>query len=333
MFYRGTDADIGTASAVESILKGDEITINTPPSDRAILTQDTRLIREIVSRDTLQTTIYKGQGITETKTPLRPVTWRKQTDDKIIDGVKVSKARGLYAGQVFPATRIIADVATTDTVVYGESGVISFTKTEDPNTTEFGIKIVDTEKDNSGFGTTTFTNPYKSIEGVSMEGDQGVIVGVGATSTGLQFEFSIPTNSVLRNNDFGGFTETGIGTGDFFLVSRSNVGNGVTAKSNDGATVVGITTICVDGVFQVSDIERVGSGSTIRVFTEIASGHGVNVTGLSSGAGNFYGAYSYAKFTTGAVGMAFTVNPMNGLTGLSTAPQIQRSSILSLDYT
>ena len=49
LFYRGTDADIGTASAVESILKGDEITINTPPSNRNILTQDTRLIREIVS--------------------------------------------------------------------------------------------------------------------------------------------------------------------------------------------------------------------------------------------------------------------------------------------
>ena len=58
-------------------------------------------------------------------------------------------------------------------------------------------------------------------------------VGVGSTAKGLQFEFSIPSNSVLRDNDFGGFTETGIGTGDFFLVSRSNVGNGVTALSQD----------------------------------------------------------------------------------------------------
>ena len=41
-----------------------------------------------MSRDTLQTTIYKGQGITDAKTPMRPVTWRKQEDDKIVDGVK-----------------------------------------------------------------------------------------------------------------------------------------------------------------------------------------------------------------------------------------------------
>ncbi len=333
LFYRGTDADIGTAEAVETIKKGDIITINSPPSDRSILTQNSRTIRETVSRDTLQTTIYKGQGITAAKTPLRPVTWRKQSNDKIIDGAKISKARALYAGQVFPATRIINDVATTDTVVYGQSGIIGFTKTEDPNTASFGVKIVDTDKDNTGFGTTGFTNPYKSISGVTMEGDHGVIVGVGSTAKGLQFEFSIPSNSVLRDNDFGGFTETGIGTGDFFLISRSNIGSGVTAMSSNGSSIVGITTIAVDGVFQVSDITRVGSGQTIRVFTEIASGHGVSVTGLSSGAGNYYGAYSYAKFTTGAVGLAYTVNTLNGLTGLSTAPQIQRTTKLSLDYT
>ncbi len=333
LFYRGTDADVITTEAVETILKGDIVTIGSPSKDRSILKQDPRTIREVVSRDTLQTTIYKGQGITDAKTPLRPVTWRKQEDDKFVDGVKVSKARGLYVGRVQPATRIISGVGTTSTVMYGQSGIIGFTKTEDPNVSEFAIKVLDTDKDNTAFGSTGFDYPYKSIEGVTMEGDQGVIVGVGSTATGLQFEFSIPSNSVLRDNDFGGFTETGIGTGDFFLVSRSNIGSGVTAMSLKGSTIVGMTTIAVDGVFQVSNIARVGAGSTIRVFTEIASGHGVNVTGLSSGVGNYYGAYSYAKFTTGAVGMAFTVNPMNGLTGLSTAPQIQRTTKLSLDYT
>ena len=99
LFYRGTDADIGSAEAVETITKGDTITIQSPPSNRSILTQNPRTIRESVSRDTLQTTIYKSQGITAAKSPLRPVTWRKQENDKIVDGVKVSKSRGLYAGQ------------------------------------------------------------------------------------------------------------------------------------------------------------------------------------------------------------------------------------------
>mgnify|MGYP003323718509 FL=1 len=135
LFYRGTDSDVITVEAVETILKGDIITIGSPTNDRSILEQDSRTIREVVSRDTLQTTIYKGQGITDAKTPMRPVTWRKQEDDKIVDGVKVSKARGLYVGRVLPATRIISGVGTTSTVMYGQSGVIGFTKTEDPSIT------------------------------------------------------------------------------------------------------------------------------------------------------------------------------------------------------
>jgi len=333
LFYRGTDADVGTAQAVETIMKGDIVTINTPPSNTSILTQDPRTIRETVSRDTLQTTIYKGQGISDVKNPQRPVTWRKQQHDKIIDGIKVSKARGLYAGQVFPASNIIADVATTDTVVYAKGGIVAFTKTEDPNTTSFGVRIVDTNKNNTGFGTTGFINPIKDISGATLDGDYGDVVGIGVTAKGIQFEFSIPPNSVLRDNKFGGFTETGIGTGDYFVISRSTIGNGVTAKSNNGATTIGITTVALDGVFQVSDIARVGSGQTIRVSTEIASGHGINAVGLSSGFDCFYGHYSWAKFSTGTVGLAFTANTLNGLTGLTTAPTIQRSTKLLLDYT
>ena len=331
LFYRGTDADVTEASAVETITKGDIITLQSPPEDRSILKQNPRTIRETVSRDTLQTTIYKAQGISATKSTLRPVTWRKQEHDKVVDGAIVSKARGLYAGQIFPATRIIADVATTDTVVYGQSGIIGFTKTEDPNTSTFGVKIIDTDKDNSAFGTTTFTNPYKSISGVTMVGDHGDIVGVGVTSKGLQLDFSIPSNSPLRENNLGGIVETGIGTGDYFVVSRSNVSSGgiLTARTSNGSAVVGIATTCLDGVYQVSHITRVGSTQTFRVHTELSSGHGV----VASVGSSVLGSYSFAKFTTGAVGLAFTVNTLNGLTGLSTAPQIQRTTKLSLDYT
>ena len=333
LFYRGTDADVTTTYAVESIKKGDRITIDSPPSQRSILGQDERTIREPVSRDTLQTTIYKGQGIYSGKTPMRPVTWSKQKDDKWIDGIKVSKSRGLYAGQVYPATRIIADVAVGDTKVYGQTGLINFRTTEDPNITSFGVRIVDSDKNNSGFGTTTFTNPFKEITGVTLLGDSGTIVGVGSTNQGIQFELHIPANSELRETAFGGLTNTGIGTGDYFVVSRSNVGAGVTARSSNGASTVGIATICLDGVYQCSHLTRVGSGQTMRVHAEIMSGHGLNFTGLSSGVSNYYGSYSWAKFTTGSVGLAYTANTLNGLTGLSTAPEIQRTTKLSLDYT
>tara|TARA_B100001250_G_scaffold96842_1_gene81100 strand:- start:9919 stop:13056 length:3138 start_codon:yes stop_codon:yes gene_type:complete len=333
LFYRGTDADVTTTEAVETIKKGDKITIDSPPSQRSILPQEERTIREPVSRETLQTTIYKSQGIYSGKTPLRPVTWSKQVDDKLIDGIKVSKSRGLYSSGIHPATRIIANVGPLDTKVYGQSGLINFRMSEDPNTSSFTIRIVDTEKNNTGFGTTGFTNPFKEKEGVTLLGDHGTITGIGCSAKGIVFELHIPTNSDIRQTKLGGLTNTGIGTGDYFVVSNSNVGAGVTARSSNGASTIGIATQFLDGVYQCSHLTRVGTGQTMRVHAEVMSGHGLNFTGLSSGVSNYYGSYSWARFTTTAVGLAYTVNTLNGLTGLSTAPEIQRTAKLSLDYT
>ena len=139
----------------------------------------------------------------------------------------------------------------------------------------------------------------------------------------------------MRENQYGGLTKTGISTGDYFVVTRSNVGAGVTAKSGIGTNyeTVGIATQFLDGVYQVSHLTQVGSGQTMRVHVEIESGHGLNFTGLTSGVGAYYGSYSWTKFNTGTVGFAFTTNTQNGLTGLSTAAHIVRSTKLLQDYT
>tara|TARA_R100001463_G_scaffold29565_4_gene67181 strand:+ start:6528 stop:10223 length:3696 start_codon:yes stop_codon:yes gene_type:complete len=335
LFYRGTDADISSDTAIQEIKKGDSLKINSSPQMKNIVAQDKRIVREIISRDTLQTTLYKGQGITNTKSPLRPVTWCKQRDDLFVDGVKVSKARDVYGGRVFPSAKIIKDVSVNDTVVYADSGSLIFSKAEAPDVNEFAIKIIDGDKNNTGFGTTGFTNPIVTKESVTVSGDTGSIVGIGSTVKGIQFEFYIPLDSPLRENQYGGLTKTGISTGDYFIVNRSNVGAGVTAKSGIGTNfeTVGITTQFLDGVYQVSHLTQVGSGQTMRVHVEIEKDHGLNFTGLTSGVGAYYGSYSWTKFTTGTVGFAFTTNTQNGLIGLSTAANIVRSTKLLQDYT
>ena len=65
----------------------------------------------------------------------------------------------------------------------------------------------------------------------------------------------------------------------------------------------------------------------------IETNHQLNFTGLTSGVGAFYGEFSWAKFTTGTIGTSFAANTLEGLTGLSTAPEIQRTNKLLLDYT
>lgn len=337
LFYRGTDADISLLTAPESIKKGDKIQILKTPSNPSFLSQDQRIITDTVARDTLQTNVYKGQGITGANgSTVRPIVWSKQQDDIIINGEVVSKSRIVYAGRIFPVSKVIRSIASNHTSVYADGGSLGFRKTEEPDDTEFNVRIIDTQSD-TGFGSTTYVMPVKDIEGINCTGDEGHIVGIGVSAQAITFEFFIPNNSPLRENQFGSITKTGIGTGDYFVVSRSNVGavgGGVTALSQTRGSTVGMGNSFIDGVYQVSHIQPLaGIGETMRVIANIETNHQLNFTGLTSGVGAFYGEFSWAKFTTGAIGTSFTVNTLEGLTGLSTAPEIQRTNKLLLDYT
>ena len=337
LFYRGTDADIAELTAPESIKKGDKIQILKTPSNPSFLSQDQRIITETIARDTLGTNVYKGQGITGANgSTVRPIVWSKQQDDIIVNGEVVSKSRIVYAGRIFPTSKIIRSIASNHTSVYTDGGSLGFRKTEEPDDTAFNVRIVDPQN-NTGFGLTTFVMPVKDVEGVNCVGDEGHIVGIGVSAQAITFEFFVPKNSPLRENQFGSITKTGIGTGDYFVVSRSNVGavgGGVTALSQTRASTVGLGNSFIDGVYQVSHIQPLaGIGETMRVISNIETNHQLNFTGLTSGVGAFYGEFSWAKFTTGALGTSFTVNTLEGLTGLSTAPEIQRTNKLLLDYT
>ena len=337
LLYRGTDSDVAIEGALQTIKTGDSITIRKSNDQITPVTQNERIVSAITSRDTLRTNIYSQQGISNQISPLRPVVWCKQQDDLIVDGAVASKARDLYDARVKPAARIIKSISTTDNTFYTGGGSIVFSTTEEPNTSKFDIQIIDADKNNTGFGTTTFTNPVETITGVSVSGDHGVITGIGTTAQGIQFNVHIPISSPLRDNDLGGLTKTGISTGDYFLVSKSNVGSGVTALSQDRSVAISSCSDLIDTVYQVShieDIAPIGSASSVRVHVNVETGHGLNFTGLGSGIGNYYGDYSWAKFSsTRTTGIAFTCNTSDGLTGLSTAPTIVRTTKLSLDYT
>ena len=337
LLYRGTDSDVATEGSLESIKTGDSITVKKNASEITPVSQNERIVAAITARDTLRTSVYTQQGISNQLDPLRPVVWCKQQDDIIVDGVPVSKARALYAAQVKPAARLIKSVSTTDNTFYTSSGSLVFSKTEEPDVGTFGVQIIDADKNNTGFGTTTFFNPVETVTGVTVTGDHGVITGIGTTAQGIQFNMQIPLSSPLRENTLGGLTKTGISTGDYFLVSRSNVGNGVTALSQDRTVAISSCSDLIDTVFQVShieDITPVGTASSVKVHVNVETGHGLNFTGLGSGIGNYYGDYSWTKFSSSrTTGIAFTCNTSDGLTGLSTAPTIVRTTKLSLDYT
>ena len=325
LFYRGTDKDISTTTSLQTIKTGDGLTIKR---------QDERIVRGILARDSLQTTNYKGVNISATKIPRRPVMWSKQQDDLFIEGVKVSKSRDIYEPRIFPATRLIKSVDAGDSTAYVMGGTLAFKKTETNTgyspTTDFPIKIVD-DNFETGFGSTTFEMKFDKQTSANIFGDEGDIIGVGVAASRLSMHLYLPTDNSLRNTRFGGLTKTGIQTGDYMMVSRSNVGTGLTSKNTADNAIVGIATEFIDGVYQIADIEDV-TAQIVRVHVNIETGHGLNFTGLSSAIGNYYGSYSWGKVVTGSIGTSFAVNTLDGVTGLSTAPQLIRDEKLLVDY-
>ena len=80
--------------------------------------QDNRIVYELIAADTVETTTYSGVGISTDTDFKRPTMWRKQTNDLIIDGVRISKERNYLEPQIQPTTGIIKSITPSDTKIY-----------------------------------------------------------------------------------------------------------------------------------------------------------------------------------------------------------------------
>jgi len=174
------------------------------------------------------------------------------------------------------------------------------------------------------------------IQYVSYEGDFGRIVGVattsivGVASTAIIFDFYIPQSSVLRNSSIVGtaITISGISTGYYFVINKSNVGNGVTSLRRD-LSIVGTSTDFLDNVYEVISVSKttknipgIGVTYVARVTTSISSYNGL--TGIANT--GYYGDYSWGRVSTNSRTNPNIFNSYNtnGVSGLSTNPVLNR---------
>ena len=116
-FYRGTvGVDSELVTVRQSLKKGDNVKLLKGNFTNSKPSQDSRTITNLVQSDTLKTNLYFGQGIEpNVGGKFRPLKWAKQKVNKVIDGEIVYKNRNLYEPLVYPTSKIIADVSSTDT--------------------------------------------------------------------------------------------------------------------------------------------------------------------------------------------------------------------------
>jgi hypothetical protein len=350
LFYRGSSSDVEEVTPVQTIKDGDILQSRQNVTSTVTTEQLERVVKRIVQSNTLDTFVYTGYGITNTA---RPLSWTKQTADRIINGSLISKSRTTLKSNITPNTFLIKSVGITDTAIYVNDAFPYFSELDSGPTKlpEFkrNINILDY--------TSLDLIKYEKLVSVKVKGDYGTIVGINTfiSSVGIQtgrLEFKLKSNT-YNNNDLGigysslntfGINSSQLEIGDYFVISNSNVicGHALTGitdslggMSNYPNSKVGTARSFIDGVYRVEGVTAANAGIvTVSCnFVAVDGGLSVNIAGLSQT--TFYGNYSWGKFydyDNRQLGTPkqFDVNTNDGLIGLSTSSQVSRTVPLLL---
>jgi hypothetical protein len=117
-----------------------------------------------------------GPGITSDRNILRPVTWCKQTVDKIINGQEVGKDRVEYEPQIFPTSYLIQPVGFGSTEAYVDSVRPLFDSRNESQIRDFQNSITITSQDN-----------IVGASGTAIVSTAGTVTSISITNAGLGY--------------------------------------------------------------------------------------------------------------------------------------------------
>jgi hypothetical protein len=331
IFYKGTEEiDVNFVEILDSPKIGDYLTIK---SNLKNLTQKPRIIEFISSINTADTNKYSNIGISENENLLRPVTWCKQTEDLYILGKEVTKNRKIYDPYINPIAYLIKNLNDDDTEIFVDSAKLVFDYSKE-SISKSDLNVIEIISNSDTVG------EYEKVTNVqNIEGDFGIIVGIGSTSisgianTCLIFDLFIPPDSYLRNNELnlqpsvGGVI--GIQTGYRFVVSGTNDGSPNISFDVDG-NIIGVGTTFLDNIYECLDfytdtknVVGVGFALVTSIICPVNTYDGI------SEFGKFYGKYSWGKLTIPfrSSPKSFNIN-IPALSGIGTNPIIRRKNSL-----
>ena len=325
-FYSGSSDDYNEVDVEETIKPGDKLRLQ---SQGNFVSQDQRVIYQLIAADTVETETYTGIGINTDGSFLRPVEWTKQTSDIIIDGLKISKTRNSLEPLYFTTTNVIQPVAPTDLVIHAEN-VWAFSKVDGLGQSINNIRIV-------GLGTTAVV---ETIASPTYEGDYGKVIGISTNATGINttspriiFDFIPDPDIFTQSGAQNKIQFTGISTGDYFVIRNSNIGSGVTSIDNHETNIVGGGTSFIDNVYRAAQVVAIAGTDARRVSANVLSLAGINTTTDLDTEDAFFGTFSWGKINIGSRnGKSFTYQSNDPLSGLSTSAHITRTTELSAEY-
>ena len=215
-FYRGSrGTDSISVNIVESVKKGDILTLNKNDTISGTITQDPRTIYNITTSDKVETNLYTGLGI---GTASRPISWTKQKVDKNIAGEAVSKARDSIEPLVYPTGRIISDLSTSGTEIFVDNGRLFDYEVGSP--INIDALLVNTSGDPVAAAITATVSAAGTISALTIGSGGSGQTGTVSVKIAKPFSVGFPTNFLPDGSN----TVTGIGS---TATATATITNGV----------------------------------------------------------------------------------------------------------
>jgi len=208
IFYKGNgDSDVIFRDVIETVKKGDTLQLNhmagiQPQS----LDEDKRSVLDILSTGNVETNPYFGPGNTNDVTLARPVTWCRQTEDKIIDGIPTGKDRELYEPVINPTSYIIKNVGVGSTAIYVDTLRPLFNIQNEAASRQFQNKIKFIAQESKvGASATAVVSGLGTISSVVISDG-----GVGYTTATVSFGYTSDSRAFGTVSISAGGTVTGV---------------------------------------------------------------------------------------------------------------------------
>lgn len=280
LFYRGSSSDVEEVTPIQTIKEGDTLQSKQNITSTITTEQLQRVVKRLIQSNTLDTFVYTGYGITNTA---RPLSWTKQTADRIINGSLVSKSRTSLKSSFTPNTFLISSVGINDTSIYVNDAFPYFSELDSGPTElpEFkrNINILDVVglTNSINYAESNLTPINWNL--LTTKTTQGQTVGIGSTVIWVDFAKVSVGSSITIAGKFTNIPIVSVGN-TFIVIGTANT---ISSIINSGVDVIvslastgGLSTISIDKSYEkLVSVKVKGDYGTIVGINTFASSPGI----------------------------------------------------------
>ena len=336
-YYRGSEHDVIEVDILETVKTGDKLTINKYPDIGLddVFQQDPRTITGITTSDAVTTNTYIDAGITTVRTLERPVTWKKQISDVVVNNIGIGKDRVELEPGIRPTAYIVKSVSAGSTEMFVDSAVPLFNQIDDIVEVKQSVLIID-RTTKTGVAATALVDGTGSISRIDISNGGsgftrpphvsiGVTAGIGTVHVGVAGTIGNATatatisglgtvNSITVRNAGVGYTNTNPPL--VMIEPESVTQDTLTSIKYDGdfGDIVGIATTAVAGIGTALQLDFYIPDTSILRDTSVM-GSSVSVSGIQSG---YYFTASETNVGGGVTSYESGIGNDNGVVGAGT---------------